>query len=123
MTCLNNMAGINTPLAMIVLGTYMTKLSLKDLFNFRAIPPVVLRLVVVPAAVLAFLCVVPCASDIKMAVLLMSVTPIPTGLCIYAQQYDLDYAYCVIPVCLSTILSVITIPAVFAVAERLLGTL
>lgn len=122
-TTLGYVGGINTPVAMILLGTYMAKLGAGDLLNPNAILPVALRLVVIPAATLLFLKHVPGSADIKMAVLLMAVTPVPTGLCVYAQQYDQDYGYCVIPVCLSTILSVFTVPAVFSIAERLLGTI
>jgi predicted permease len=119
-TALSAVGSINTPVAMILLGTYMAKLTSHDLLNSDAVLPVILRLIVIPAATLLFLVIIPGAADIKMAVLLMAVTPVPTGLCVYAQQFDQDYAYCVIPVCLSTIFSVITVPAVFAIAERLL---
>ena len=55
-----------------------------------------------------------------MAILLASFTPIGVNISIYAQQYDQDYAYSVVLVCVSTILSIATVPLVYSLADHLI---
>lgn len=52
--------------------------------------------------------------------LLASFTPIGVNISIYAQQYDQDYAYSVVLVCVSTILSIATVPLVYSLADHLI---
>lgn len=118
---LGYIAGMNTPVAMILMGTYMAKLPLRKLLDRHAYGCVLLRLVVTPAVILLVFWILPIHSpDIAMAVFLAAATPVGVNICVFAQQYDCDYEFSVVTVCLSTLLSIVTIPLLASVAQIVL---
>lgn len=118
---LGYIAGMNTPVAMILMGTYMAKLPLRKLLDRHAYGCVLLRLVVTPAVILFVFWILPIHSlDIAMAVFLAAATPVGVNVCVFAQQYDCDYEFSVVTVCLSTLLSIVTIPLLASVAQIVL---
>ena len=103
---LNHMASMNTPLAMIILGTYACAL---------------VRLVLIPAVTLAVFCLIPgIKTDIKLVILIASCTPVGSNIAIFAKQYGGDYKLSVVTVCLSTLLCVATVPVFYMFVERFL---
>lgn len=119
---LGYISGINTPVAMILLGTYLAKLPLRRiLLEKRAYLCVLFRLAVIPLATLLGFKLIPIRdTNVLLAVFLSAATPVGTNICIYAQQYDCDYEYSVITVCLSTLLSAATVPLLVAAAHSIL---
>ena len=55
-----------------------------------------------------------------LAVYLAAATPVGANICVFAQQYDCDYEFSVVTVCLSTLLSVVTVPAMVLLAQAAL---
>lgn len=118
---LGYIAGMNTPVAMILMGTYMAKLSPRQLLDRRAVGCVLVRLVLAPAVILLLLWVLPIRDvNVAMAVFLAAATPVGANICVFAQQYDCDYTFSVVTVCLSTVLSIVTIPLLAGAAQMLL---
>lgn len=118
---LGYIAAMNTPVAMLLMGTYLAKLSPKQLLDRSVYGCVFLRLLVIPAATLLVFFLLPVSQpQLLTAVLLAAATPVGANICIFAQQYDCDYQRSVVTVCLSTILSVVTIPLLFSVMQHLL---
>lgn len=118
---LGYIAGMNTPVAMILMGTYMAKLSPRQLLDRRAVGCVLVRLVLAPAVILLLLWVLPIRDvNVAMAVFLAAATPVGANICVFAQQYDCDYTFSVMTVCLSTVLSIVTIPLLASAAQMLL---
>lgn len=79
------------------------------------------RLVVIPAVILLAFWVLPVHSpDIAMAAFLAAATPVGVNICVFAQQYDCDYEFSVVTVCLSTLLSIVTIPLLASLAQMVL---
>lgn len=114
-------ANMNTPVAMILLGTYMAKLSIKDIINKKAVGCVLMRLIIIPALILLVFIIIPITNNnMILAVYLAAITPVGANICIFAQQYECDYEFSVVTVCLSTALSVITIPALVLLAQMVL---
>lgn len=114
-------AGMNTPLAMLLLGTYMAKLSPRQMFDRRAYGCVLLRLLVIPAVILLVFWALPIRNQpVALAVYLAAATPVGANICVFAQQYDCDYEFSVVTVCLSTLLSVVTVPAMVLLAQAAL---
>ena len=114
---LGYIAGMNTPIAMILMGTYLAKLPLKKLLDKRAYGCVLFRLVIIPAVILLVFWALPVANvDIALA----AATPVGANICVFAQQYDCDYEFSVVTVCLSTLLSVITVPLLVSFAQMIL---
>lgn len=108
---LGYIAGMNTPVAMILMGTYLARVSWRELLDRRAYSCVLLRLVVIPAVVLVLFWLLPVSNTaVVMAVFLAAATPVGANICVFAQQYNSDYPFSVVTVCLSTVLSVVTIP-------------
>lgn len=113
----------NTVLAMIILGYYLSKVQLRGLFaDVRLYLFSALRLLVVPAVtILVFLPFPFARGEITLITLIAAATPIASSTAIFAQKFDQDYRRAVSYVCLSTILSVATLPLVMFFAERLLS--
>lgn len=113
----------NTVLAMIILGYYLSKVRLRGLFaDVRLYLFSALRLLVVPAVtILVFLPFPFARGEITLITLIAAATPIASSTAIFAQKFDQDYRRAVSYVCLSTILSVATLPLVMLFAERLLS--
>ena len=118
---LGYIAGMNTPIAMILMGTYLAKLPLKKLLDKRAYGCVLFRLVIIPAVILLVFWVLPVSNaDIALAAFLAAATPVGANICVFAQQYDCDYEFSVVTVCLSTLLSVVTVPLLVSFAQMIL---
>lgn len=118
---LGYIAGMNTPIAMILMGTYLAKLPLKKLLDKRAYGCVLFRLVIIPAVILLVFWALPIANvDIALAAFLAAATPVGANICVFAQQYDCDYEFSVVTVCLSTLLSVVTVPLLVSFAQMIL---
>lgn len=113
----------NTVLAMIILGYYLSKVQLRGLFaDVRLYLFSALRLLVVPAVtILVFLPFPFARGEIALITLIAAATPIASSTAIFAQKFDQDYRRAVSYVCLSTFLSVATLPLVMLFAERLLS--
>lgn len=113
----------NTVLAMIILGYYLSKVQLRGLFaDVRLYLFSALRLLVIPAVtILVFLPFHFARGEITLITLIAAATPIASSTAIFAQKFDQDYRRAVSYVCLSTILSVATLPLVMLFAERLLS--
>lgn len=113
----------NTVLAMIILGYYLSKVQLRGLFaDVRLYLFSALRLLVVPAVtILVFLPFPFARGEITLITLIAAATPIASSTAIFAQKFDQDYRRAVSYICLSTFLSVATLPLVMLFAERLLS--
>ena len=118
---LGYIAGMNTPVAMILMGTYMAKLPWRKLLDKRAYGCVLFRLVVIPAVVLAVFWALPITNqNVALAAYLADATPVGANICVFAQQYDCDYEFSVVTVCLSTVLSIVTVPLMVSLAQMVI---
>lgn len=115
-------AQLNTPLAMLVLGSYLASLTPRQLLlDAKAYLPCLVRLIVAPLLTLGLLVLLGVRqSPLSSAIMLASSAPVGAGVAIYSQQYDMDAPYAVKLVCLSTVLSVVTIPAVYQLFSMVL---
>ena len=112
-------ADMNTPLAMIILGSYLVKTDLRSIFLSKEIYMcVLLRLLIIPLATLGVFVILPVDNIvIIMVVLIAASTSVGGNIAIFAQQYNKDYILSVRTICLSTILSIVTIPAFFCAVQ------
>lgn len=121
-TVLDDVTALNSPLAMIVLGCYLAESDLRILFSMGSLYSVTVeRLLVVPLLSIVLLWLAPGVTDLKLSLLLAAAAPVGTNVAIFARQNESDYAYASGCVCLSTLASLITMPAVMAVAAVFLG--
>lgn len=116
---IGTLASMNGPLAMIVLGAYLAQVPLKELFTDRlTYLCAVVRLILIP--VLTMLCLFLIPEDfgtVRLAVMLAAAAPVGSNVAIFAQIYDKEYTDAVKDVCLSTVLSILTMPVVIGIAN------
>ncbi len=114
-------ASMNTPLAMIVAGLSVAQADLKKIFsNLRVLKVCMIRLFIIPLAVLLILSVLPIDLLITYPILIASSCPSATTGTMMAIRYDRNYTYSSEIVSVSTILSMFTIPIITFIAGYLL---
>jgi len=114
MEVMTTISYINSPLAMIVLGVYLAQVPWMSLFNQKEIYRTSLvRLMLVPLIVGFMLVLIPNGFyEVKMTVMIATSAPAAFNTAILAQQYHQDVGVAVRYVCLSTLLSLITMPII-----------
>ena len=107
---------------MMVSGVYLAQSDLMKMIRKKDIYFICLiRLILVPLVVLCVFHFRPIGSnEIKMAILLAGACPVGSNVAIFAQQYDKDYKKGVEYVCISTLLSIITLPLLMLLASIIL---
>ena len=117
---LDHVAGLNTPLAMFTVGVYLAQTDVKAMFRKVSLYKVSLaRMILIPLVVMLLMKLVPETwYACKLAILIAAACPVGSNIAVYAQLYDRDYRYAVETVIISTILSIVTIPAIVFVAEH-----
>lgn len=117
--CVSSLAGMNAPVAMIILGVYLAQIPFLSLFkDGHAYFSSGIRLVVIP--VLTIVLLYPVAqryAEIGMVLLIAACAPIGSNVAVYAQKLGQDYTYAVKTVCLSTLLAVVSMPAIILLAQ------
>lgn len=123
MATMDSIGAMNTPLAMIVVGTYLAKLNLKEIFSDREVLKVtVLRLVVVPAVFLVPLWLLQPESGVLITTVLLMSAPVGMNSVLFAIKLGNDVSLACKMVAMSTLFSIFTMPVVAAVAQRLVVT-
>ena len=112
--CMSAISGMNGPIAMIVLGVYLAQVKTAEIFTDKnAWKCSVMRLLVIPAITAVILCLLfPSRREMALALLITACAPVGANLAVYAQKLGMDNRYAVKAICLSTILSVVSMPAV-----------
>lgn len=113
-TSLGYLGNMTTPMAMLVLGSSIAEMPLKELFNdWRVYVFTVVRLLIIPAAGLLYLNLVPGLSDLmRGAFLIISAMPVATSATMMAIEYQGEKELASKGVFFSTLFSVITIPMI-----------
>jgi predicted permease len=111
-SCLSNIAGLNTPLAMFTVGVYLAQTDLPGMLRRKSLYLVsALRLLVIPAISLLVLSVLPDSMEqMRTALAITAACPVGSNVAVYAQLHGKDYPYAVETVVISTLLSIVTIP-------------
>lgn len=114
-TSVSALAGLNAPLAMIILGIYLAQVDLISVFNAKSLYiSSAVRLLLIPALTLLMLLPLPVEPAMKLAILIAASAPIGSNVAIFAQMHHQDYGLAVREVCLSTVFSIVTIPLMVA---------
>lgn len=116
---IGTLASMNGPLAMIVLGAYLAQVPLKELFTDRlTYLCAAVRLILIPVVTMLCLFLIPeDFGTVRLAVMLAAAAPVGSNVAIFAQIYDKEYTDAVKDVCLSTVLSILTMPVVIGLAN------
>ena len=119
--CVANIAGLNTSIAMFTIGIYMAQVDILKMFlKPRLYLVSLVRMIIIPAVTMGLLLVLPASmNDLKLSVLIAAACPVGSNVAVYAQLHNRDYGYAVETVVISTLLSIVTLPMVVGIAERL----
>ena len=117
-TPLSALASLNTPLAMLIFGTYLANTDLKTMFKNANIYLVALiKLIVLPLIVFGLLTAARVQTPLRVAMTLVSAAPSANNTVVLAGKYDLDTGVASKTVGLVSILSIITMPVMIALAQ------
>ena len=118
------MGDLNTPLGMLVLGAYLAQIDFRLVFADKAVwKPSLLRLILIPAISVVLLTVIPLDQTAKLALLVGVATPTAIASAMFAQIHGTDYLFSTRVVALTTLLSLVTLPAWIAVLTAILSWL
>ena len=114
-------ADMNTPLAMMVAGFSVAQADLaKMLRNIRLYFVCAVKLLLIPLLSLPLLLLMHLPQAVSLTVLIATACPAAASGTMMAIRYKQNYTYSSEIFALSTVLSVVTIPVVVMIAERLL---
>ncbi len=114
------LAALNTPLPMIIIGYHLSKSNiLNGILNLKCIFTVILRLAVFPAAAILIMWVCGIKGDMLLSLTICCCSPVAAITTMFSSKYNRDTELSVNLVSLSTLFSVITMPALITLAEKL----
>lgn len=115
---ISDLSDMNLPLVMIALGCYLAEGDVVGALRSRILYTICLwRLVVIPVLVIVLLWPMPASMQtVRMTVLLGSATPVAALMAIFSKQYGGNYGYSAAVVGISTVGSLVTIPAMIWLA-------
>lgn len=114
-------ASMNTPLAMLVSGMYIVRSGvLSSLKNSRLYLAMLVKCFLVPLAVLAVLYVLPLDNTLRMTILIASACPTAANSILFADRFGGDERFASHMFALSTLVSIVSIPAVIFLATGMI---
>ncbi len=114
-TAVDYMSGLNTPLAMLLLGVFLADVNFATaLKNGRLYLVSLVRLVLVPVIGILLLKLPFVGAAVAVAVIIPAACPSATAAALFAAKYDLDAGYASEIVALNTLMSIVTIPLIVA---------
>lgn len=121
---IDSIGQMNTPLAMIVVGTYLAKLDLRQIFSDRHVYVVsLLRLLAVPFAFLFLLLLVHPEPNMMVTLAVLMGAPAAANGVLFATKFRRDAELACKMIALTTLLSIITMPVLAVAAQNLAGVL
>lgn len=115
---MTRIAACNSPLAMILFGTFFANCNFKNLFLKKEVYFVsFIRLIFIPLTMLLVFRLIGIRGNMLTALTVSASAPVATNTAMYAAKYDNDTALSSELVGQSSVLSVITMPVIVALAE------
>lgn len=119
---LSGFSSLNTPLAMLVIGTYIAKVNLRDLFLDKDVYWVSFyRLVLVPAVFLGVLWLLRPEPMVLMSCMMLASAPTAANTVLFAAMYGSDVKLASKTVTITTLFSIFTMPIFAALAQMISG--
>lgn len=109
---------LNTPLAMLIIGSYIAKVDLHSFVSDMAVYQMAaLRLIVAPALFLACLLLLRPEPVLLVTSVIQASAPVAANTVLFAVQYGGDSQLASKTVAVSTVLSILTIPLFTILAQ------
>ncbi len=117
---LTHLGNLNTPLPMLIIGYYLSQTDVRAILrDKKAFLCVGLRLVAVPLAALGVMLLCGVRDVVLVSMVIGASAPIAAATTMFATKYEADTSLSVNLVSLSTLLSVVTMPLIVALAKSL----
>lgn len=117
---IDGFSGLNTPLAMLVVGSYVAKVRFRDFLMDRQIYFVsLMRLLVLPLLVVGSLCLIRPDYNLFVSTTVQSCTPTAANCVLFAVMFGADAKLASKTVAATTLLSVATIPLMILFSQFL----
>ena len=118
----NYIAGMNTPMAMLVAGATIAQTDIKKLImKVRIYYVALLKLIVLPIAVLLIFSMFNISRIVLLTLVLAAACPTAATINLFALRFGKDYKYASEMFAVTTILCSITIPIVMIIANYITG--
>ena len=115
---IEHLASLNTPLAMLMFGTYLSKTDLRHLFvRPQMYLAALLKLIVLPAVLLVGFKLCGISGELLTAMLISASAPTANTTVMFAAKYDCDTEAASQTVAVVSFLSVLTMPLFIAAAQ------
>lgn len=122
MTPIDAFTGLNTPLAMLVVGTYIAKVKFKEFVSDIEIYKVsLLRLVILPVILIGVLCLIRPEYNLFVSTTIQACAPTAANCVLFAVMFGADARLASKTVAATTLLSVITMPLIIILSQFLAG--
>ncbi len=119
-TPIQHLANLNTPLAMLMFGTYLSNSDLKTMFKEKcAYISAGLKLILIPIAVILTARLMGVKDNSLVALAISASAPTANATIMFAAKYNKDTGVASKTASLTSIFSIITIPAIIAFAKLL----
>lgn len=114
-----SIAVMNSPLAMIIIGIYMSEISLRSMVKRKSSYFCSLvRLLLIPLITIIIFVFLPFGdSEIKLAIIIVASAPVGANVAMFAQKFNKDYTLAVEIIILSTFICLVTIPALIYITQ------
>lgn len=107
---IKNLGDCSTPLSLIVVGTILGDVSLREAIDWKAFYVTAVRLILLPGIVLIVLRLLEFNATGTAAAVVLTGMPIATVTAMFAEKYGVDAKFASKCVFLSTLLSLVTVP-------------
>ncbi len=116
------LSGLNTPLAMLVIGSFVARVDLKSfLTDWNVYKTAFLRLILCPALYLVLLLLIRPEPEIFVSTVIQASAPVAANTVLFAVEYHQDSQLASKTVAATTVLSILTIPVFTVLAQLACG--
>lgn len=117
-SCCQTLSSMVAPISCILIGINLANTNiLKSMQDKMGFVTIILRQLIIPLIAVALLMFVPNEMYMmKLSLIIVIATPPASGTSIFARKYNLDYEMASRLSCVSTLLSILTMPAVMTLA-------
>ena len=114
------LAGLNTPVAMLVIGYHLSRANFVKALRDKGIYAVIfMRLIAIPCAALFIMHLCGVSGDILVSCTIAASAPVAATTTMFSTKFNRDVELSVGMVSMTTVLSIITMPFIIAIAQTL----
>ena len=114
----NYIASLNTPVAMLIFGTYIANTNFKTIFkNWRIFAVALVKLIILPLVLLTAFRLVGISGTLLVALSISAGAPTANNTVMFSAKYDRDTGLASQTVAVVSFISIITLPVMIALAQ------